>query len=73
MKTILMVFALALALTLAGSASNVSFNTKSQTENMVASSTKSSSTIKSGKSKKAHSKKAHHKHHKGASGSKKTK
>lgn len=68
MKTILMVFALALTVSLAGSASNVSSTAKIQTENMVVSKTNSSSAMKSGKAKKAH-----HKHHKSASGSKKTK
>ena len=68
MKTILMVFALALTVSLAGSASNVSSTAKSQTENMVVSKTNSSSAMKSGKAKKAH-----HKNHKSASGSKKTK
>jgi hypothetical protein len=68
MKTILMVFALALIMSFASSASNVSSKAKSQTENMVVSKTNSSSTMKSGKAPKAI-----HKHHKSASGSKKTK
>ena len=68
MKTILMVFALALTLTFAGSASNVYSGTKNLIENTTVSKTNSSSTMKSGKSKKAH-----HKHHKSTSGSKKTK
>jgi len=68
MKTILMVFALALTMSFAGSASNISSNAKSQTENMMVSKTNSSSTMKSGKAKKAN-----HKHHKSTSGSKKTK
>jgi len=68
MKTILMVFALALILSLAGSASNVSSTAKSQTENLAVSKSNSSSAMKSGTNKKAH-----HKHHKSASGSKKTK
>jgi hypothetical protein len=68
MKTILMVFALVLTMSLADSASNVSSNVKSQTENVVVSKTNSFSMMKSGKAKKAN-----HKHHKSASGSKKTK
>jgi len=68
MKTILMVFALALTMSLAGSASNVSSNAKTKSENMAVSKTNSVSTMKSGKAKKAN-----HKHHKSASGSKKTK
>ncbi|MDP2339237.1 MAG: hypothetical protein Q8N05_22820 [Bacteroidota bacterium] len=60
MKTILMVFALALTMSLAGSATNVSSTAKSQTENMVVSKTNSSSSMKSAKSKKANTK--HHKH-----------
>ena len=68
MKTILMVFALALTISFAGSASNISSNAKSQAENMVVSKTNSSSTMKSAKAQKAS-----HKHHKSASGSKKTK
>jgi hypothetical protein len=67
-KTILIVFALVLTMSLTGSASNVSLNEKSQTENSIVSSTNSSATVNSGKAKKAT-----HKHHKSASGSKKTK
>lgn len=68
MKTILMVFALVLTLSFAGSTSNVSSVVKSQTESASVSKMNSSSSMKSGKSKKAH-----HKKHKRGSGSKKTK
>jgi heme-degrading monooxygenase HmoA len=68
MKTILMVFALALAMSVAGSASNVSSVVKGQTESASVSKMNSSSSMKAGKSKKAH-----HKKHKRGSGSKKTK
>jgi hypothetical protein len=67
MKTILMVFALAFTLSLAGSATNVPFTTKSQTENMAVSKSTTSSVMKSGNAKKAH------KHHKNAASAKKTK
>ena len=68
MKSILMVFALVLTISLAGGAANVSSNLKIQTENMTVSNSNSHSTMKSGKAKKAH-----HKHHKSALGSKKKK
>jgi hypothetical protein len=64
MKTILIVFALVLTLSLTGSASNVSSVTKSQTENLAVSKSNASSNTKAAKSKKAY------KHHKKASGSK---
>jgi hypothetical protein len=68
MKTILMVFALVITLSITGSASNVLSVVKSQTESTSVSKMNSSSLMKSGKSKKSH-----HKKHKRGSGSKKTK
>lgn len=63
-----MVFALALIMSLAGNASNVSSIVKSQNESALVSEMNTSSSMKSDKSKKAH-----HKKHKRASGSRKKK
>jgi len=68
MKTILMVFALALMMSLEGNASNVSSVINGQTESISVSQMNSSSSTESGKSKKGS-----HKHHKRTSGSKRTK
>jgi len=69
MKAILMVFALALIMSLAGNASNVSSVINGQTESVSVSQMNSSSSAESGKSKKG----SHKHHHKRTSGSKKTK
>ena len=68
MKATLMIFALALMVSFAGSASNVSSQVKTKTENMAVSKTTSSSSVKSGTAKKAH-----HKNHKSGAASKKSK
>jgi hypothetical protein len=68
MKTILIVLALALTVSLSGNAATTQSVTKNQTENIMASKTNSSTATKSGKSKTAHSKNHHH-----VSGAKKTK
>ena len=68
MKTIFLVLALALTISLSGNAATIKSVAKNQTENIMVSKTSSSSTLKSGKTKRAHSK-----NHKMASGAKKTK
>ena len=60
MKTILIVFALALTISLSGNATTIQTAAKNQTENIMASNTNSSAASKSVKSKTAHSKNHHH-------------
>lgn len=68
MKTIFLVLALALTVSLSGNAATIKSAAKNQTEKVMGSKTNSSSTLKSGKTKKAHAK-----NHKMASGTKKPK